>query len=114
VRYRSRVGVSGMDHPMIGAERFEAVRRTAYVPPISVGGRAVNERLDRHLAVLVPEGADPARSGGRGLPTGEPARLGAAQTVQLLREISPRPAAVPRRRLSLRAPLRSFKRWIGF
>jgi hypothetical protein len=102
-----------MDHPMIGAERFEAVRRTAYVPPVSVGGRAVKDRLDRHLAVLVPEGADPA-SGGLGLPTGEPARLGAAQTVQLLREITPRPSAPTRRRLSLRAPLRSFKRWIGF
>jgi hypothetical protein len=102
-----------MDHPMIGAERFEAARRTAYVPPISVGGRAVKDRLDRHLATLVPEGADPARPG-LGLPEGESARLGAAQTVQLLREITPRPSAPTRRRLSLRAPLRSFKRWIGF
>jgi hypothetical protein len=102
-----------MDHPMIGAERFEAVRRTAYVPPINVGGRAVKDRLDRHLAVLVPEGADPAHAG-LGVPLGEPARLGAAQSVQLLREITPRPAAPTRRRLSLRAPLRSFKRWIGF
>jgi hypothetical protein len=92
-----------MDHPMIGAERFEAVRRTAYVPPISVGGTRVKDRLDRHLSVLVPEGADP-----------EPSRLGVAQTTQLLREITPRPAAPTRRRLSLRAPLRSFKRWIGF
>jgi hypothetical protein len=92
-----------MDHPMIGAERFEAVRRTAYVPPISVGGSAVRDRLDRHLSVLVPEGADP-----------EPSRLGVAQTTQLLREITPRPTAVPRRRLWLNAPLRSFKRWIGF
>lgn len=88
---------------MIGAERFEAVRRTAYVPPISVGGTRVKDRLDRHFAVLVPEGADP-----------EPSRLGVAQTTQLLREITPRPAAPTRRRLTLRAPLRSFKRWIGF
>ena len=97
---------------MIGAERFEAVRRTAYVPPISVGGSAVRDRLDRHLSVLAPEGADP-----------EPARLGVAQTTrllgvaqttQLLREITPRPATPTRRRLWLQAPLRSFKRWIGF
>jgi hypothetical protein len=102
-----------MDHPMIGAERFEAVRRTAYVPPITVGASAVRDRLDRHLAVLVPEGADAAR-GARPLPAADPTRLGAAQTVQLLREITPRPAAPTRRKLSLRAPLRSFKRWIGF
>jgi hypothetical protein len=104
-----------MDHPMISPDRFEAARRrTAYVPPVNVGGRAVKDRLDRHLAVLVPEGADPARPGR--LPLAEPARLGigAAQTVQLLREITPRPAAPTRRKLSLRAPLRSFKRWIGF
>ena len=92
-----------MDHPMIGAERFEAVRRTAYVPPISVGGSAVRDRLDRNLSVLAPEGADP-----------EPARLGVAQTTQLLREIMPRTATPTRRRLWLQAPLRSFKRWIGF
>jgi hypothetical protein len=92
-----------MDHPMIGAERFEAVRRTAYVPPISVGGSAVKDRLDRHFAVLAPEGADPELS-----------RLGVAQTTQLLREITPRPAVPTRRRLWLQAPLRSFKRWIGF
>ena len=92
-----------MDHPMIGAERFEAVRRTAYVPPVSVGGPAVNDRLERHLAILVPEDPDP-----------EPSRLGVAQTAQLLRDITPRPAAPTRRRLWLHAPLRSFKRWIGF
>lgn len=101
---------------MISTDRFEAARRrTAYVPPVNVGGRAVKDRLDRHLAVLVPEGADPARPG-HVLPATEPTRLGigAAQTVQLLREITPRPAAPTRRKLSLRAPLRSFKRWIGF
>ena len=87
---------------MIGAERFEAARRTAYVPPISVGGSAVKDRLDRHFAVLA-EGADP-----------EPARLGVAQTAQLLRDITPRPAMPTRRRMWLHAPLRSFKRWIGF
>src|SRR5262245_60628765 len=102
-----------MDHPMIGAERFEAARRAAYVPPISAGGQAVKDRLDRHPAVLVPEGADAARYG-VGLPTGEPARIGVAQTTQLLRDITPRPATPTKRKLSLRAPLRSFKRWIGF
>jgi hypothetical protein len=94
-----------MDHPMIGAERFEAVRRTAYVPPVSVGGSAVRDRLDRHFSVLAPEGGDPDP---------EPSRLGVAQTTQLLREITPRPSAPTRRRLWLHAPLRSFKRWIGF
>jgi hypothetical protein len=95
-----------MDHPMIGAERFAAARRAAYVPPISVGGATVKDRLDRHFAALVPDAAD------------EATRLGVAQTTQLLREITPRPAAAPthrtQRRMWLRAPLRSFKRWIGF
>jgi hypothetical protein len=104
-----------MDHPMMGAGGFEAARRAAYVPPISVGGPAVGDRLNRHLAALAPEDADQAPPGA-GHPPGESARLGAAQTVQLLREITPRPAAhtPQRRRLSLWAPLRSVKRWIGF
>jgi hypothetical protein len=92
-----------MDHPMIAAEAFEAARRGAYVPPVTVGGRAVKDRLDRHIAALVPESADPRSAG-----------AGAAQTVELLREITPRPSAPTHRRMSLRAPLRSFKRWIGF
>jgi hypothetical protein len=101
-----------MDHPLIGTERFAATRRTAYVPPITVGGRSVADRLDRHLAVLAPETGLTAGSG-----PADAAQLGAAQTVQLLREITPRTGSVPaagRRRVSLRAPLRSIKRWIGF
>lgn len=101
-----------MDHPLIGNERFAAARRTAYVPPISVGGRSVADRLERHLSVLAPQ-AGPAAS----LENAEAAQVGAAQTVQLLREISPRTGSAPavgRRRMSISAPLRSFKRWIGF
>jgi hypothetical protein len=104
-----------MDHPMIGAEKFEAARRGAYVPPIIVGGRAVKDRLDRHIAALVPEVADPrlVRTSGAAR-TDSATAVGAAQTIELLREITPRPSAPTRRRISLRAPLRSFKRWIGF
>jgi hypothetical protein len=100
-----------MDHPLIGTERFAATRRTAYVPPITVGGRSVADRLDRHLAVLAPESGLVAGSG-----SVDATRLGAAQTVQLLREIAPRTGSAPagRHRMSLRAPLRSIKRWIGF
>jgi hypothetical protein len=104
-----------MDHPMIGAEKFEAARRGAYVPPINVGGRAVKDRLDRHFAALVPESADPRLTRQSAAVRTDSARAaGAAQTVELLREITPRPSAPTRRRMSLRAPLRSFKRWIGF
>jgi hypothetical protein len=100
---------------MIGAEAFEAARRGAYVPPVNVGGRAVRDRLDRHLTALVPESADPrlVRTSG-GVRTDSARLAGAAQTVELLREITPRPSAPTKRRISLRAPLRSFKRWIGF
>jgi hypothetical protein len=101
-----------MDHPLIGNERFAAARRAAYVPPISVGGRSVADRLERHLAVLAPQTGHPADAD-----HADAAQIGAAQTVQLLREISPRPGsapAAPRHRMSLSAPLRSFKRWIGF
>ena len=115
MRYRSRVGVSGMDHPMIGAEAFEAARRGAYVPPITVGGRAVKDRLDRHFDALVPEVADPRLVRTPASAHADSAKAaGAAQAVELLREIMPRPSAPNRRRMSLRAPLRSFKRWIGF
>lgn len=88
------------------AQRFEANRRAACVPPIVVGGRVVADRLDRHLALLAPGPGAVA-----------PSLADATQAAQLILEITPRPAAVgvaPRRRLSLRAPLRSFKRWIGF
>jgi hypothetical protein len=104
-----------MDHPMIGAEAFEAARRGAYVPPINVGGRAVKDRLDRHFAALVPEAADARLVRTPAGAHADSARAaGAAQTVELLREIMPRTAAPMRRRMWLRAPLRSFKRWIGF
>ena len=104
-----------MDHPMIKAEAFEAARRGAYVPPITVGGRAVRDRLDRHIAALVPEVADPRLVRASAVPHADSTKAaGAAQTVELLREITPRPSAPTRRRMSLRAPLRSFKRWIGF
>jgi hypothetical protein len=104
-----------MDHPMIKAETFEAARRGAYVPPITVGGRAVKDRLDRHIAALVPEVADPRLVRTPAAPHTDSAKAaGAAQTVELLREIMPRRSAPTRRRMSLRAPLRSFKRWIGF
>lgn len=100
---------------MIGAETFEAARRGAYVPPIAVGGRAVKDRLDRHFDALVPEAADPRLARTSGPSRADSAKAaGAAQTVELLREITPRPSAPTKRRISLRAPLRSFKRWIGF
>lgn len=90
----------------MSAQRFEANRRAACVPPIAVGGRVVAERLDRHLALIAPVPG-----------TAAPSRADATQAAQLILEITPRPTAVaatPRRRLSLRAPMRSFKRWIGF
>jgi hypothetical protein len=100
---------------MIGAEAFEAARRGAYVPPVKVGGRAVKDRLDRHFAALVPESADARLVRTSAGARADSARVaGAAQTVELLREISPRTGAPTRRRISLWAPLRSFKRWIGF
>jgi hypothetical protein len=108
MRYRFGVGVSGMDHPITGADRFEAARRAAHVPPVTVGVRSVAERLDRHLAILV---SDP-QSDSRAVQSDTAAQ--AVQAVQLLREISPRTASSqPKRRFSLFAPLRSFKRWFG-
>jgi hypothetical protein len=96
-----------MDHPITGAERFEAARRAAHVPPITVGVGSVAERLDRHLAVLL---ADQPQVESLAGPSGA-----AAQAAQLLRDISPRTASAssPKRRFSLFAPLRSFKRWFG-
>ena len=104
-----------MDHPISAAEHFAAARRGAYVPPVGVGVPAVQDRLERHLATLVPE-AGPGGPVPRPRATGasDPVRLGVAQTTQLLRDITPRPTAPTRRRMSLLAPLRSFKRWIGF
>ena len=108
-----------MDHPLIGNERrgtrasFTAARRTAYVPPLNLEtSRASSERLERHLAALAPSATAVAT---RPAPT----RLEAEQATALLREITPRAgaqsaAARARPRFSLRAPLRSVKRWFGF
>ena len=106
-----------MDHPLIGNERpgaaranFAAARRGAYVPPLDLGGsRGSGERLERHLAAVAPSAAAVAT---RPVPT----RGDVDQATALLREITPRsgPTAPERRRFSLRAPLRSVKRWFGF
>jgi hypothetical protein len=108
-----------MDHPLIGNERrgarasFAAARRTAYVPPLKLeASRASSERLERHLAALAPSATAVAT---RPAPT----RSEAEQAAALLREITPRSgagaaAAQGRPRFSLRAPLRSVKRWFGF
>jgi hypothetical protein len=110
-----------MDHPLIGNERpgsaqrnFAAARRTAYVPPLNLKPSAGSrDRLERHLAAVAPSATAVAT---RPAPTvGE-----VAQATALLREITPRSggtisASTPaRRRLSLFAPLRSVKRWLGF
>ncbi len=111
-----------MDHPISAAEHFAAARRGAYVPPIGIAVPGVQDRLERHLATLVPDSrgaearaADAAtRPDARPRAGADPVRLGVAQTAQLLRDITPRPTAPTRRRMSVLAPLRSFKRWIGF
>jgi hypothetical protein len=109
-----------MDHPLIGNERpgtarqnFAAARRTAYVPPINLAsGKSAGERLERHLAAVAPAATAVAT---RPVPT----RGDVDQAAALLREITPRSgaaaaASLSRRRFSLRAPLRSVKRWFGF
>jgi hypothetical protein len=108
-----------MDHPLIGNERrgarasFAATRRNAYVPPLNLEtSRASSERVERHLAALAPSATAVAV---RPAPT----RRDADQAVALLREIAPRSGAQAAsaqggRRFSLRAPLRSVKRWFGF
>lgn len=108
-----------MDHPLIGNERhgsprqnFAANRRTAYVPPLNLEpSQGSRERLERHLGVVAPSATAVAT---RPAPTqGE-----VAQAAALLREITPRGAGVTvpaaRRRVSLFAPLRKFRRWFGF
>ncbi|HEX4788480.1 MAG TPA: hypothetical protein VH372_08465 [Actinospica sp.] len=110
-----------MDHPLIGNERpgtarqnFAAARRTAYVPPINLtsGSKSAGERLERHLAAVAPAATAVAT---RPVPT----RGDVDQAAALLREITPRSGAAAAarlspRRFSLRAPLRSVKRWFGF
>jgi hypothetical protein len=108
-----------MDHPLIGNERpgaarasFAAARRGAYVPPLNLETSRGSERLERHLAAVAPSATALA---GRPAPT----RNDVDQATALLREITPRSgaqaAAAPSpRRFSLRAPLRSVKRWFGF
>ena len=109
-----------MDHPLIGNERpgaarqnFAAARRTAYVPPLNLGsGKSSGERLERHLAAVAPSATAVAT---RPVPT----RGDVDQAAALLREITPSSGAAAAmrstpRRFSLRAPLRSVKRWFGF
>lgn len=109
-----------MDHPLIGSERpgttrqsFAAARRSAYVPPLNLGAdRATGERLERHLAAVAPSATAVAT---RPAPT----RGDVDQAAALLREITPSSGAAAAlrpapRRFSLRAPLRSVKRWFGF
>jgi hypothetical protein len=108
-----------MDHPLIGNERsgaarqnFAAARRGAYVPPLNLeAGKRSGERLERHLAAVAPSATAVAT---RPVPT----RGDVDQAAALLREITPRSGAVAAaarpRRFSLRAPLRSVKRWFGF
>lgn len=91
---------------MTGAERFRVSRRAAYVPPVATDVPAIGEHVDRHLSMLI---ADPGPDAAR-------LSQGAAQAAQLLREVSPGrgPARPQHRRISLTAPLRSFKRWLGW
>lgn len=106
-----------MDHPLIGNERpgtarqnFAAARRGAYVPPLNLDAGRSRERLERHLAAVAPSATAVAV---RPAPT----RLEVDQAAALLREITPGSGAAVRpapRRFSLRAPLRSVKRWFGF
>lgn len=110
-----------MDHPLIGNERpgaarasFAAARRHAYVPPLDLetSSRGSGERLERHLAAVAPAATAVAT---RPVPT----RGDVDQATALLREITPRSGAQAAggrspRRFSLRAPLRSVKRWFGF
>lgn len=108
-----------MDHPLIGTERpspsrrdFAAARRAAYVPELAREGSASSkERLERHLAALVPSATATAT---RPAPTYQDV----AQATALLREITPRSGAAARpmgtRRFWLLAPLRSVRRWFGF
>ena len=109
-----------MDHPLIGNERpgtarqnFAAARRSAYVPPLDLeSGRSSGERLERHLAAVAPSATALAT---RPAPT----RGDVDQAAALLREIAPRSGAAASaspapRRFSLRAPLRSVRRWFGF
>ena len=106
-----------MDHPLIGTERagtprqsFAAARRSAYVPPLNLeASKGSSERLERHLAAVAPSATAVAT---RPVPT----RGDVDQAAALLREITPRSgASVPApRRFSLRAPLRSVRRWFGF
>jgi hypothetical protein len=109
-----------MDHPLIGndspgkaRQNFAAARRSAYVPPLNLNsGKSAGERLERHLAAVAPSATAVAT---RPVPT----RGDVDQATALLREITPRSGAAAAaspapRRFSLRAPLRSVKRWFGF
>lgn len=77
------------------------ITRRACVPPVSLGGTAVAERLDRHFALLTQT------------PAVTPAQ--ADDAVEMMRSLTG--ASVKRRprfgRLSLAAPMRSLRRLIG-
>jgi hypothetical protein len=92
MRYGFFVAASGLD-------RTGVVRR-ASVPPISRGGSAVTERLDRHFALLAQP---PAQSAQRD------------EAVELMRSLTARPSRPSHRfgRLALAAPLRHLRRLIG-
>jgi hypothetical protein len=86
-------------------DRSGVVRR-ASVPPLTPGGTAVAERLDRHFALLTQA------------PAVQPERVSQADdAVALMRSLTSRPPVRQRRprfgRLSLAAPLRSLRRFIG-
>jgi hypothetical protein len=77
--------------------------RRVGVPPVSRGGQAVAERLDRHFATLVD--APAARS-----------EDGATEAVDLMTDLLPRTGSARRRgerALWLRAPFRRLRRLIG-
>jgi hypothetical protein len=78
------------------------ITRRACVPPVSLGGTAVAERLDRHFALLTQA------------PAAAPAQ--ADDAVELMRSLTGASAMKRRHRfgkLSLVAPLRSLRRLIG-
>jgi hypothetical protein len=93
MRYLHFVAASGLD-------RSGVVRRVS-VPPISRGGSAVSERLDRHFALLAQQA--PARA------------TESDEAVELMRSLTARPKRSSHRfgRLALAAPLRHLRRLIG-
>ena len=79
--------------------------RRVGVPPVSLGGQAVADRLDRHFATLVDAPAARGEDGAEALEmmTGVLPRTGSARTSALRTE----------RAFWLRAPFRRLRRLIG-